>query len=61
MKFNSKLEAHTFLKAKYENHMELTEEEQAAVQEFFTKEELEDLSFIKFAIEDCFNFDPTDI
>ena len=59
MKFNNKNEAYNLLKSKNEANQQLTEEELLAVQEFFTEEELADLAFIAFKIEDCFNFDPT--
>ena len=55
MKFNSKNEAYNLLKDKHESNQQLTEEESSAVSEFFTQEELADLSFISLKIEDCFN------
>jgi hypothetical protein len=61
MKFNTKDEAYNVLKNKHENNMQLTEEEASAVNEFFTQEELADMSFDHFKIEDCFNHDPTKV
>jgi hypothetical protein len=58
MKFNTKHEAYNLLKEKHESNQQLTEEESSAVNEFFTPEELADLSFVSFKIEDCFNHDP---
>ena len=61
MKFSTKDEAYNFLKSKYETNQQLTEEELVAVHEFFTDEELADLSFVSFKIEDCFNHNPTTV
>jgi len=61
MKFDNKTEAYNFLKEKHDNNQALTLDEEIAVKEFFTNDELADMSFVNFKIEDCFNFDPTDI
>jgi hypothetical protein len=58
MKFNTKDEAYSILKSKHENNQSLTNEELIAVKEYFTEEELNDISFVNFKIEDCFNYDP---
>jgi len=61
MNFNNKTEAFNFLKEKHDNNQALTPDEEIAVNEFFTSDELADMSFVNFNIEDCFNSDPTDI
>jgi len=61
MKFSTKDEAYNFLKSKHEANQQPTEEELAAVHEFFTNEELADVSFVSFKIEDCFNHNPTTV
>lgn len=55
MKFLSKLEAYNFLEAKHITKDSLTNEELNAVKEFFTDDELLDISFDKIKIEDCFH------
>jgi hypothetical protein len=54
MKFDSKNNAYLFLKSKKENNETLTEKELEAVKEFFTAEELVDLSFVKINMTDCY-------
>jgi hypothetical protein len=61
MKFNNKTEAYDYLKEKNLSNQELTVDEVTAIKEFFSQDELNDLSFIEFKIEECFNFDPTDL
>jgi len=61
MKFLSKLEARNFLETKHITRDNLSVEEIAAVKEFFTDEELLDLSFDKIKIEDCFHHHDLDI
>jgi hypothetical protein len=61
MKFLNKTEARKFLEEKHMQNNALTQEELLAVKEHFTEEELSDMSYVKYNIEDCFNFDPCDI
>lgn len=58
MKFNNKLEARLFLKQKSETGSSLDAIELQAVLEFFTHEELEDMSFVEHNVSDCFKNPP---
>jgi len=54
MKFTTKLEAYNFLRTKYLEKLNLTEDEKQAVKEHFTDEELENLSFDRINMSECF-------
>lgn len=54
MKFKSKEEAYNFLQVKHLEKSNLTEEEKQAVNEYFTVEQLADLSFDYINMNDCF-------
>jgi len=60
MKFNSKTEARKYLEDKNIKLLSVTDEELIAIKEFFTDEELADISFTKFNVEDCFKNPQTD-
>lgn len=53
MKFQDKLEARNFLKEKKNNNINLTEEENLALLEFFTEQEIKDSVFITWDFNSC--------
>jgi hypothetical protein len=55
MKFTSKQEAYNFLRTKHLEKTNLTEDEKQAVSEYFTAEQLTDLSFDHINMNDCFS------
>jgi hypothetical protein len=55
MKLTCKKEAYEFLKEAQKQRKVLTEEEKKEINNFFTETELQDLSFIKININNCFS------
>lgn len=53
MKFNSKLEARSFLKNKKDNNSNITDEEKTALKEYFTDDEIKNSVFLEFNFNDC--------